>query len=216
MKEDEKSRLVFSTETHVEGCEQIEGYDGGLGSEVRQERNETIDLMNKSIRRGIKEKGFVMREKVLQTRKDVTTLVGYLWRGNMTYKQLYESLYRTNIEEKTKIARLNNITQILRVGSGGIIYSKDGYWQLSQEARPSSMTALVNQIMDNRKHLWEKKSSKGERKDVSNRETEAGRLIKAPKKSLTIPKKIEKKLVIDSPVGEITINLNIKITVEGI
>lgn len=214
MKEDEKARLVFSTETHVEGCEQFT--DGGLGSEARQERNETVDLLNKSIRRGIKEKGFVAREKALQTRKDVTVLVGYLWRCNLKFNELYESLYRTSIIEKVKCVRLRNLMQVLRFGSGGIIYSKDGCWQLSQEARPASMMALVNQIMNNQKFLWEKKSSKGERKDVNNREVKAGRLTKTPKKSLTIPKKIEKKLVIDSPVGEITINLNIKITVEGV
>ena len=49
MKENEEARLVFSTATYVDGCEQIEGYDGGLGSEARQERNESIDLLNKSI-----------------------------------------------------------------------------------------------------------------------------------------------------------------------
>ncbi len=212
MKEDEKSRLVFSTETHVEGCEQIEGYDGGLGSEVRQERNETIDLMNKSIRKTIKERP---RTKVQQTRQDVSTIVGLIWQKPRKVKELYSLLYSTDIREEAKYARTKNLLQAIRVGSDGAIFVKDRTWQLT-ENYPSSMITLVNKIMDNRYLLWEKKSSKGKRKDVNNREVKAGRLIKAPKKSLTIPKKIEKKLVIDSPVGEITINLNIKITVEGV
>ena len=214
MKENEEARLVFSTATHVDGCEQIEGYDGGLGSEARQERNESIDLLNKSVRRTIKEKHFIMRDKVLQTRKDVSALVACLWKEKMTFSEMYKSLYGTHLQTKTNRMRLRNLVQILRFGSGGIIASKHRLWQVDENAKPASMLTLVNQIMDRRSKLYEKKSSNGEQKPVSKKESIIDPAV--TKKPKQIPKSINKKLVIDSPVGEITINLNIKITVEGV
>lgn len=217
MKEDEKARLVFSTATHIEGCEMIEGFDGGLGSEARQERNEQISLLNKSIRKSIKER---TRTRELQTRQDVSTVVGLIWQRPRRAEELYSLLYNTTIKDKVKYARVTNILQIIRVGSNSAIFAKDRIWQLA-ENYPSSMITLVNKIMDNKHLVWQKKSIRKTQEKPVNKENiraaqEPEKLNGFIKKPIQKPQQITKKLTIDSPVGEITINLNIKITVEGV
>lgn len=205
MKEDEKARLVFSTETHVEGCEQFT--DGGLGSEARQERNEQVSLLNKSIRRPIKER---MNTKNNQTKEDVSTIVAFLWADKAKVKDIYSHLYKTDIKDKAKYSRVSNLLQVIRFGSKGVIFTKNGYWQLV-ENYPSTFAYLVQQIMDNRKYLWEKKSSKGAEKPDNNRKMFQDRILRKPIKR---PPEINKQIVVKTPLGEMKINLNIKITVE--
>ncbi len=218
----EKVRLVYSTEK-INGFNNFDPFEQQIASEARSVFHETVSSITKSLRKHIPERIRSMQkteaaQKVAQEIRDLVTCI--YEHKKISVADINLKMFKGLLIGKQEHIKLRNRLQLIRNASKGMIFTKDGMWQI-REDRPFSAEVLIGIVLKNKGDMWKKYSKKDQQKPPQTKSFGQPENTEDQKSCAPVHQVVNRRLikpivsVPQEPVGvPINLIINIKVQLE--